>query len=78
MRTCAMNVDGSASGDEIYLEDTESLYSQSFGGGKKQDGIQYDYFLTVSPKTKDLVRARIHVLKILTERNFDCVRLEKM
>lgn len=78
LRTCAMNVDGSTSGDEIYGEDTESLYNQSFGGGKNQDGTQYDYFLTVSPKTKDLVRARIHVLKILTERNFDCVRLEKM
>ncbi len=78
LRTCAMNVDGSTSGDEIYGEDTESLYNQSFGGGKRQDGIHYDYFLTVSPKTKDLVRARIHVLKILTERNFDCVRLEKM
>lgn len=78
LRTCAMNVDGTTSGDDIYGSETESLYNQIFGGSMKEGGAQYDYFLTLSPSTKEAVRARIHIQHSMTEKDVDCVRLEKM
>jgi hypothetical protein len=77
-RTCAMNVNGTTSGDEIYGEETEILYNQVFGGQQSVGGTQYDYFLTLSSTTKLAVRARIHVTQWLREYDVDCVNLELM
>jgi len=78
VRTCAMNVNGTTSGNEIYGDNTEALYNQIFGGAMKQGGMQFDYFLTLSPTTKEVVRARIHIQDSMSEKGVDCVRLEKM
>jgi hypothetical protein len=78
VRTCAMNVNGTTSGDEIYGDDTSVLYNQIFGGSMKEGGTQYDYFLTLAPDTREAVRARVHIQETLTERDVDCVRLKKM
>lgn len=77
-KTCAMNVNGTTSGDDIYGEDTANLYNQIFGGAHSTDSVQNDYFLTLSSKSKTVVRARIHVLKTFSEYNVDCVNLQKM
>jgi hypothetical protein len=78
VRTCAMNVNGTTSGDEIYGQDTQNLYNQIFGGESKAGGSQYDYFLTISPTTKLVSRARVHIQDLMTEKDVDCVQLEKM
>ncbi|KHD89798.1 MAG: hypothetical protein OM95_01645 [Bdellovibrio sp. ArHS] len=78
VRTCAMNVNGTTSGDEIYGDETSVLYNQIFGGSHSVGSIRYDYFLTLSPNKKTAVRARIHVLKSLSEYDVDCVNLELM
>lgn len=77
-RTCAMNVNGTTSGDEIYGTDTTYLYNQIFGGSHSVNGTRFDYFLTMSPDKKTAVRARIHVLKTLSEYDVDCVKMELM
>lgn len=78
VRTCAMNVDGTTSRDDIYGEATAALYNQIFAGQSKIAWTQYDVFLTLSPQTKEAVLARIHIQGLLTEKNIDCVNLEKM
>lgn len=78
VRTCAMNVNGTTSGNEIYGEDTSVLYNQIFGGETKLSGTQFDYFLTLAPDTKQAVRARVHIIDALEEKDVDCVALEKM
>lgn len=78
VRTCAVNVDGTTSGDEIYGQDTTALYNQIFGGAMTTGGVSYDYFLTLSPRTKEVARARVHIRDSSTEKDVDCVRLEKM
>jgi hypothetical protein len=77
-RTCAQNIDGTTSGDEIYGTDTTVLYNQIFGGMMKVGDTQFDYFLTLSPLTKEPVRARIHIQNSSVERDLDCVNLERM
>ena len=76
-RTCAMNVNGTVSGPEIYGDDTSILYSQIFGGETVIGGTQYDYFLTIDPQTKLAVRARVHVTQPLNEYDVDCVNLKE-
>ena len=78
IRTCAMNVNGTTSGQEIYGTETDILYNQVFGGSHSAGGIRYDYFLTLSPITKIAVRARVHVTQWLREYDVDCVKLELM
>lgn len=77
-RTCAVNVNGTTSGNEIYETNTEILYNQIFGGRTELRGVQYDYFLTLSPVTKEAARARVHIQTATTEKDVDCTNLEKM
>lgn len=78
MKTCALNTNGSVSGNEIYGEDTSNLYNQIFSGAHQEGWTSYDYFLTLSPETKLPVRSRFHSMGLLSETNVDCVHLEKM
>jgi hypothetical protein len=78
VKTCALNIDGTSSGDEIYAEDTSRLYNQIFGGMHTSGGVRYDYFLTFAPNSKLPVRARMHIMETFQERDVECVRLEKM
>lgn len=78
VRTCAMNVNGTTSGNEIYGEDTSLLYNQIFGGSHSVGSTRYDYFLTLSSNKKLAVRARIHVMQSFNEYDVDCVNLELM
>ena len=77
-RTCAMNVNGTTSGDEIYGEETSILYNQIFGGSHSVSSTRFDYFLTLSPNKKLAARARIHVTQAFNEYDVDCVNLELM
>lgn len=78
LRTCAMNVNGTTSGPEIYAEDTSALYNQIFGGSHTDGGTRYDYFLTLGSVEKIAARARVHVVKAFSEYDVDCVNLERM
>jgi hypothetical protein len=77
-RTCALNIDGTSSGDELYGTDTSMIYNQIFAGQHNENGIRYDYFLTLDPVKKQATRARIHVMRLFTEHDIDCVGLELM
>ncbi len=76
LRTCAVNVNGSTAGNDIYGEDTTFLYNQIFGGSHDEDGTRFDYFLTLSPGEKKAVRARIHVMTTFDEYDIDCAGLQ--
>lgn len=78
VKTCAMNVDGTTYGDEIYEDETDILYNQILGGQFKESRIRYDYFLTLEPDNKLITRARVHVMKLFSEYDVDCVNLEKL
>ncbi len=78
VRTCAMNVDGTTSGNEIYGEDTTLLYNQIFGGDLQVGGTMFDFFLTLDPVKKTAIRARVHVRKTFDEYDVDCTNLELM
>lgn len=78
IKTCAMNVDGTTYGEDIYGSDTTDLYNRSFSGTHKVERTQYDYFLSFSAEDKMPTRARIHVLTWIKEYDIDCVNLEKM
>lgn len=78
IRTCAMNIDGTTWGPEIYEDDTSVLYNQILGGTHTAGSVRYDYFLTLSPDTKLAVRSRVHVTKTFNEYDIDCVNLELM
>ena len=77
-KTCAMNIDGTTYGDEIYGDDTTDLYIQILGGAHIQSKTHYDYFLGIDPDSKDLSRARVHIMTKFKEYNIDCLDLEKM
>lgn len=75
-KSCAANVDGKTSGQEIYGTDTEKLYTPFFSADGTIGNTKFDYFLSVDPKSKTLTRARVHILKWFSEKNYDCVNLK--
>lgn len=78
MKTCAMGVDGKTSGMNIYEKDTASIFNQMFSWAGKYNGAQFDYFILMSPVTKQPTEARLHKMTWSSEVNYDCVKLHKM
>lgn len=76
MKTCAMNINGSVSGQEIYGDDTTKIYTQFFSGGEKINHLQYDFELTVSPTTKKASEASVHLTTWSTEDDVSCLDLK--
>lgn len=78
IKTCAMNVDGTSSGDEIYATDTDLLFNHIFSGAAKFDGTDLDYFLSIDRRSKSLSRARIQFTSTFRRYHVDCLELEEM
>ncbi len=79
LRSCAINVDGTSYGDEIYGDDTSILYNQIFAGGHNQGRNHLvDYFMALHFQSKQPRRVRTHITTALSERSIDCTRLELM
>ncbi len=79
LRSCAINVNGTSYGDEIYGDDTSVLYNQIFAGGHDQGRNHLvDYFMALHFQSKQPRRVRTHITTPLRERSIDCTRLELM
>lgn len=78
LRSCAMKLDGSIAGEEIFGEDSTSIYTPFFNGMIEIDDTEFHTFLTLSPRTKLPVRARVHLLSAIEESDIDCVNLRQM
>lgn len=78
VKSCAADLDGKTSSQEIYGLNTDVLYTPFFAATQKIRGTQYDYFLTIDPESKMPSRARVHVLKWFSERDYDCVNLKNL
>lgn len=77
-KTCASSLDGKTSGNDIYGDDESVIYTQFFAWAGDFDGNQFDFFITISPETKQPSRIRLHKLNWFSETNYDCVNLQKM
>lgn len=78
IKTCAMNVNGTTYGNEIYGQDTTQLYNQILSWEDTVNGYEFDFFISISAETKLPTRTRLHLLKFNTEKDYDCVRLQKL
>lgn len=78
VKTCAMSLDGKTSGTDIYGTDTTNIYSQFFSWAANYGGYQFDFFVTFSPATKLPSRTRLHRMNWMSEKNYDCVKLQKL
>jgi len=78
MKTCAMNIDGTTDGIDIYSDDTSELKNDIFNGMKKVENIEFHNFLSISTDDKLISRARIHGLKWNKEWDVDCLNLDKI
>ncbi|MBN8542495.1 MAG: hypothetical protein J0L82_19045 [Deltaproteobacteria bacterium] len=78
LKTCAMSLDGKTSGNDIYESDDTNLYNQLFSWADKHGGYQFDFFVTFSPTTKRPSRTRLHRMNWMSEKNYDCVNLQKL
>jgi hypothetical protein len=78
VKTCAMNMDGKTSGNEIYGDDTANLYNQLFSWEAKYGRYQFDFFVNFSPVTKLPSRTRFHRMNWMSEKDYDCVNLQKL
>jgi hypothetical protein len=78
IRTCAMNLDGKTSGNDIYGSDDTNLFNQLFSWEAQHGGYQFDFFVTFSPATKQPSRTRLHRMNWISEKNYDCVKLKKL
>lgn len=76
VKSCAANVNGKTSEQDIYENNTEILYTPFFSADEKNGSTQYDYFISIDPVTKSPSRARVHILKPFSETNYDCVNLK--
>ena len=76
IKSCAANVNGKTSEQDIYENNTEILYTPFFSADAKMGATQYDYFISIDPVTKMPSRARLHILKPFSETNYDCVNLK--
>lgn len=78
VKTCAMSLDGKTSDNDIYGVDTTNLYSQLFSWEAQYGGYQFDFLVTFSPATKLPVRTRLHRMNWMSEKDYDCVNLQKL
>lgn len=78
VKTCAKSLDGKTSGNDIYSEDTTNIYSQLFSWEAKYGGYQFDFFVSFSPDTKRPSHTRLHRMNWLSEKDYDCVNLQKL
>lgn len=73
IKTCAMNLQGKTSENDIYQHEDTNLYIQFLSWNGKVNGNSFDLFVTNSAVTKSPVRVRLHKLNWHTETNFDCL-----
>jgi len=78
VKTCALNIDGTTFGDEIYQDDTSILFNRILSGAHVAKRTNFDYFITIDPYSKLATRARVHVTKLFQEYDVDCINLSKM
>lgn len=78
VKTCAMSLDGRTSDNDIYEVDTTNLYNQIFSWEAKHEGYQFDFFVTFSPETKLPVRTRLHKMNWTSEKDYECINLQKL
>lgn len=78
IKTCAMNLDGKTSGNDIYGDQDANLYNELFAWEGQYDGSQFDFFVTLSAQTKLPIRTRLHKLNWHSETDYDCVDLIKL
>ncbi|EPZ51437.1 hypothetical protein M902_2975 [Bacteriovorax sp. BAL6_X] len=78
LKTCAVNIDGTTDGADIYSEDTTLLYNQVFVGMHKLRSTQYDYILSFNAHSKTLASASFHILKWHRKNHIRCVNLKKL
>ena len=78
VKTCAMSLDGKTSENDIYGADTTNLYNQLFSWEAQHEGYQFDFFVTFSPATKLPVRTRLHRMNWMSEKDYDCINLQKL
>jgi len=78
IKTCAMSLDGKTSGHDIYADNTDQIYNQLFSWAGKHNGSEFDFFVTLSAKTKLPSRTRLHKLNAMSETNYDCIKLRKL
>lgn len=78
VKTCAMSLDGKTSGNDIYETDATKLYNQLFSWEAKYGRYQFDFFVTFSPATKLPTRTRLHRMNWMSEKDYDCVNLQRL
>lgn len=78
VKTCVENINGTSYGNEIYGDNDEILYNPFFSAANKDGMTSYDYFLSISPETKNIVRSRVHIMSWFSETNIDCVNLKPL
>ena len=74
-KTCAKNIDGTTSGNEIYSKDSDVLINDIFNGMIKHNKTEFHIFLSLN-REKILSRARIHGLMWNKEWDVDCLNLK--
>lgn len=72
LRSCAVNINGSVRGDEIYSDNTDILFNDAFIGGQRSRFSRVDYYLNMSSQSKRPTRLTITVTRLLSERSFEC------
>lgn len=77
IKTCAMNLNGQTSGNDIYGQDDTHLYNQLLSWEDDYQGNQFSFFVTISPVTKLPVRTRLHKLNWMSETDYDCLSLKR-
>ena len=75
-KTCAVNLDGSITGDEIFNAESDSVYTRLYSGMLKEGHTQYDYFLKISPDSRLPQEAAIHSMSFFSEKLVECVDLQ--
>tara|TARA_B110001454_G_scaffold219195_1_gene251386 strand:+ start:24445 stop:24975 length:531 start_codon:yes stop_codon:yes gene_type:complete len=78
IKTCAMSLDGKASGNDIYGNDSTNLYNQIFSWESSHGGYRFNFFVTFSPATKLPSRTRFHRMNWMSEKDYDCVNLQRL
>lgn len=73
IKTCATNLRGETSGNDIYSMNDENLFNSLFSWAGENQDAQYDFFITFSAESKKPSRVRLHELKTFSENNYDCL-----
>lgn len=77
-KTCAMTIDGHLDNDDIYSEDTTNIYNRLFSSMVQKNGVQFDFFVKISPENKEPFEFRLHRLSFWSESSWDCLHLKRM